>query len=297
MGESLQGQVAIVTGANGGLGTEVTKALLGAGATVAGIARSMAAGEAHDNCFYPVSANLTDPEEVRERMARLAEHFGKIDLLVHVMGGFAGGASVAETDDATWRKMMDLNLNAAFYVLRAVVPVMRRAEHGRIIAIGSRQAVQPMANVGAYAASKAALVSLGELDLWQIAMKPGKPLAFGHAQGVPFIGLPGNPVSSFVTFVLFVRPFLLRCLGASTIEPHRYSLAAGFDRKGDGNRREFLRVRRNADGVLEPYPNQGAALLSSVTWADGLVELAADGAIERGRMVEFLSLGELTGPA
>ncbi len=160
MGESLQGQVAIVTGANGGLGTDVTKALLEAGATVVGIARSIAAGEAHDNHFYPVSANLTDAEEVREHIARLAEQFGKIDLLVHVMGGFAGGASVAETDDATWHKMMDLNLNAAFYVLRAVIPVMRKAERGRIIAIGSRQAVQPAANVGAYAASKAALVSL-----------------------------------------------------------------------------------------------------------------------------------------
>ena len=90
----------------------------------------------------------------------MAEQFGKIDILVHVMGGFAGGASVADTDDATWRKMMDLNLNAAFYVLRAAIPVMRKAERGRIIAIGSRQAVQPAANVGAYAASKAALVSL-----------------------------------------------------------------------------------------------------------------------------------------
>src|SRR3974390_1457354 len=99
MGESLQGQVAIVTGANGGLGTEVTKALLAAGATVAGIARSIAAGEAHDNRFYPVSANLIDPEEVRERIARLAEQFGKIDLLVHVMGGFAGGAHRAEDDE------------------------------------------------------------------------------------------------------------------------------------------------------------------------------------------------------
>jgi NAD(P)-dependent dehydrogenase (short-subunit alcohol dehydrogenase family) len=160
MGESLQGQVAIVTGANGGLGTDVTKALLEAGATVAGIARSIAAGEAHDSRFYPVSADLTDPEEVREHVARLAEQFGKIDMLVHVMGGFAGGASVADTDDATWQKMMDINLNAAFYVMRAVVPVMRKAGHGRIIAIGSRQAVQPAANVGAYAASKAALVSL-----------------------------------------------------------------------------------------------------------------------------------------
>ncbi len=160
MGDSLQGQVAIVTGANGALGTDVTKALLEAGATVAGIARSIAAGEEHDHHFYPVSADLTDPQEVQEHIARLAEQFGKIDILVHVMGGFAGGSSVAETDDNTWRKMMDLNLNAAFYVLRAVVPVMRKAERGRIMAIGSRQAVQPAANVGAYAASKAALVSL-----------------------------------------------------------------------------------------------------------------------------------------
>jgi NAD(P)-dependent dehydrogenase (short-subunit alcohol dehydrogenase family) len=97
---------------------------------------------------------------VQEHVARLAEQFGKINILVHVMGGFAGGTSVAETDDDTWCRMMDINLNAAFYVLRAVVPVMRRAESGRIIAIGSRQAVQPAANVGAYSASKAALVSL-----------------------------------------------------------------------------------------------------------------------------------------
>jgi NAD(P)-dependent dehydrogenase (short-subunit alcohol dehydrogenase family) len=160
MGESLRGQVAIVTGANGGLGTEVTKSLLAAGATVAGIARSIAVGEAHDNRFYPVSANLTDPQEVSELVARLAGQFGKIDVLAHVMGGFAGGAGVAETDDAMWQKMMDINLNAAFYVFRAVVPIMRRGEYGRIIAIGSRQAVQPATGVGAYSASKAALVSL-----------------------------------------------------------------------------------------------------------------------------------------
>ena len=101
------------------------------------------------------------PDEAKQLdRQRALRKFGKIDVLVHVMGGFAGGASVAETDDATWQKMMDINLNAAFYVFRAVVPVMRQAEHGRIIAIGSRQAVQPAAGVGAYSASKAALVSL-----------------------------------------------------------------------------------------------------------------------------------------
>jgi NAD(P)-dependent dehydrogenase (short-subunit alcohol dehydrogenase family) len=160
MSDNLAGQVALVTGANGGLGTFVTRSLLATGATVVGIARSIAAGEAHDSRFYPVSADLTNPEEVRDLVARLAAQFKKIDILVHVMGGFAGGASVAQTDDATWRKMMDLNLNAAFYMFRAVVPVMREAGRGRVIAIGSRQAVQPAANVAAYSASKAALVSL-----------------------------------------------------------------------------------------------------------------------------------------
>ena len=141
MAESLAGQVALVTGANGGLGTYVTGSLLAAGATVVGIARSIAAGEAHNSRFHPVSADLTDPEEVLSVVTRLAEQFHKIDILVHVMGGFAGGASVAQTDDATWRKMMDLNLNAAFYTFRSVVPVMREAGYGRIIAIGSRQEI------------------------------------------------------------------------------------------------------------------------------------------------------------
>ena len=160
MGESLQGQVAIVTGANGGLGTDVTKALLAAGATVVGIVRSITGDEPKDGRFHAVTANLIDVAEARTVITKAVAQFGAIDILVHVMGGFAGGASVAETDDAAWQKMMDMNLNAAFYVLRAVIPVMRKAERGRIVAIGSRQAVQPAANVGAYSASKAALVSL-----------------------------------------------------------------------------------------------------------------------------------------
>jgi NAD(P)-dependent dehydrogenase (short-subunit alcohol dehydrogenase family) len=160
MAENLAGQVALVTGANGGLGTFVADAILAAGATVVGIAHSKAAGDAHDTRYHPVRADLTDPEEARSLIARLTAQFQKIDILVHVMGGFAGGASVAQTDDATWQRMMNLNLNAAFYVFRAVVPVMREAVYGRIVAIGSRQAVQPAAGVGAYSASKAALVSL-----------------------------------------------------------------------------------------------------------------------------------------
>lgn len=160
MSDSLQGQVAIVTGASGALGSEVAKSLLAAGATVVAVDRTSAGNEPSDGGVSHFAANLTNPEEVQSLTARLVERFGRIDILVHVMGGFAGGASVAETDDATWQKMMNINLNAAFYVLRAVVPVMRQAEKGRIIAIGSRQAVQPAPGVGAYSASKAALVSL-----------------------------------------------------------------------------------------------------------------------------------------
>jgi NAD(P)-dependent dehydrogenase (short-subunit alcohol dehydrogenase family) len=160
MGESLKGQVAIVTGAGGALGTSVVISLLAEGATVAGVDRSGAKGESDNQPIHRYSASLTDPESVRRVIASVANDLGKIDILVHVMGAFAGGAPVAETDDATWNRMMDTNLNAAFYVLRGVVPVMRATEYGRIIAIGSRQAVQPVANVGAYAASKAALVSL-----------------------------------------------------------------------------------------------------------------------------------------
>jgi NAD(P)-dependent dehydrogenase (short-subunit alcohol dehydrogenase family) len=160
MGESLKGQVAIVTGAGGALGTSVVISLLAAGALVAGIDRTGAKAESEDQPIRRYSADLTDRESARRAIASVANELGKIDVLVHVMGAFAGGAPVAETDDATWNKMMDTNLNAAFYVLRAVVPVMRAAGHGRIIAIGSRQAVQPAANVGAYSVSKAALVSL-----------------------------------------------------------------------------------------------------------------------------------------
>jgi NAD(P)-dependent dehydrogenase (short-subunit alcohol dehydrogenase family) len=160
MGESLQGQVAIVTGARGALGSEVVKSLLAAGATVVAVDRVAVGNEPQPGGVSRFAANLTDAQEVKQLVGKVSRQFGRIDVLVHVMGGFAGGASIAETDDATWKKMMGTNLNAAFYVFRAVVPVMRQAAKGRIIAIGSRQAVQPAAGVGAYSASKAALVSL-----------------------------------------------------------------------------------------------------------------------------------------
>lgn len=143
---------------------------------------------------------------------------------------------------------------------------------------------------------KAALASLGELQLWQIAMKPGKPLAFGRVGAVPFIGLPGNPVSSFVTFVVLVRPFLLRTMGVAQVVPRAARVRADFDRAADPARRELLRVRLNDAGGLEAHSSQNSALLSSVCWADGLADLPAGLAVRKGDPVDFLPLSALTGP-
>jgi len=144
---------------------------------------------------------------------------------------------------------------------------------------------------------KAALQSLGRLDLWQIAIKPGKPLAFGNVQEVPFIGLPGNPVSAFVTFLVLVRPFLLRRMGVHAVAPRAQQLPARFARAADGQRREFLRVGISPDGGLEAFASQNSALLSSVAWADGLADIPAGIAVERGQLLRFLPFSELTGPA
>lgn len=143
---------------------------------------------------------------------------------------------------------------------------------------------------------KAAVAALGQLDLWQIAMRPGKPLAFGRVGAVPFIGLPGNPVASFVTFVLLVRPYLLRCLGVRALAPRPVLLPARFAWQADPQRREFLRVRLDAQGALERFPSQNSALLSSVAWADGLADVAPGASVTPGQAVPFLALSELTGP-
>ncbi|MDB5941643.1 MAG: moeA [Ramlibacter sp.] len=139
---------------------------------------------------------------------------------------------------------------------------------------------------------KPAVETLGRLDFWQIAMKPGKPFAYGKVGNSHFIGLPGNPVSSFVTFVLLVRPFVLMLQGASRVAPHGVAMTAHFDWRGD-KRREFLRVRRNADGGLDLFPNQSSGVLTSASWADGLVDNPPGRAIARGDAVRFIPLAEL----
>lgn len=156
----LDGTIALITGAKGGLGTSVTRAFLDAGAQVIGVSRSIQAADFPHPAFTALSANLTDPAAVNAMVADAIDRFGRIDALVQVAGGFAGGQSLAETDDATLEQMLDLNLRSAFYITRALIPHLRRQGGGRIVAVASRQAVDPMPGTGAYNISKAALVSL-----------------------------------------------------------------------------------------------------------------------------------------
>lgn len=156
----MKGKIALVTGANGGLGTHVTQALLGAGATVVGLSRKIKQSEFNSPNFTALPAEISSGNGAQTAIDSLVSRFGRLDILVHTVGGFAGGQSLAETDDATFQRMFDVNLYATFYLLRAAVPVMRKTRNGRIVAIGSRAALEPGAGVCAYSASKAAMVSL-----------------------------------------------------------------------------------------------------------------------------------------
>ena len=140
---------------------------------------------------------------------------------------------------------------------------------------------------------KPAVQTLGRLDLWQIAIKPGKPFAYGRIADAHFIGLPGNPVSSLVTFIVLVRPFLLKLQGATQLQPQPMRLPAHFDWPRADRRREFLRARRNDQGGLDLFPHQGSGVLTSTVWGDGLVDTGPGQTIARGDVVRFLPFGDL----
>ncbi|WP_205983950.1 gephyrin-like molybdotransferase Glp [Paraburkholderia sp. Ac-20340] len=149
---------------------------------------------------------------------------------------------------------------------------------------------------------KPAVEAEGRIDMWQIAMKPGKPLAFGavrRPEGSPgsgeafFIGLPGNPVSSFVTFLLFVRPFLLRLAGVAHVSPRALSLRADFSQHKADRRNEFLRARVNPAGGLDLFSNQSSAVLTSTVWGDGIIDNPPNHAISAGETVRFIPFTEL----
>jgi molybdopterin molybdotransferase len=143
---------------------------------------------------------------------------------------------------------------------------------------------------------KPAVESLGELNLWQLAIKPGKPFAYGKVNrdggACHFMGLPGNPVSSFVTFLLLVRPFVLALQGVTKTDIARTDMTAHFDWPRADKRREFLRVKRNAQSGLDLFPNQSSGVLTSAVWGDGVVDNPAGQTISKGDTVRFISFAE-----
>ena len=148
---------------------------------------------------------------------------------------------------------------------------------------------------------KPAVTAEGRLDLWQIAIKPGKPLAFGAVRKSDqardgetwFIGLPGNPVSSFVTFLLFVRPFILKLQGREAKQPQSYFMRADFDWLKADRRNEFLRVKINEQGGLNLFPNQSSGVLTSASWGDGLVDCPPNQPIKSGDLVKYIPFDAL----
>jgi NAD(P)-dependent dehydrogenase (short-subunit alcohol dehydrogenase family) len=157
---ALENNVVLITGAQGGLGTSVTQAFLGAGATVVGVSRSIAADDFPHPNFVARPAELSNGEAARDLAEAVVAQLKRIDVLVHLVGGFSGGKPLTETDDATLNRMLDLNVRSAFHISRAVVPHMRNQRSGRILAIAGRAAVEPAPLAAAYSASKAALVAL-----------------------------------------------------------------------------------------------------------------------------------------
>lgn len=175
--------------------------------------------------------------------------------------------------------------------LAATRAVLREAseQHDLIITSGG-------VSVGEEDHIKPAVEAEGRLTMWQIAVKPGKPLAFGEVKQAFFLGLPGNPVSSFITFLLFVRPFILRLQGvidAAVLEPKKYAMRADFDWLKADRRNEFLRAKINQGGGLDLFPNQGSGVLTSTVWGDGLIDNPPGQTIAAGDMVRFIPFGEL----
>lgn len=156
----LNGKVALITGASGGLGTAVTRAFLDAGATVYGVARSIRDADFDHDCFRAAAVEIKSPAQAIELVSRVKKEAGRLDSLVHLVGGFTGGNRIDETESDAFDRMFEVNFRAALYMIQAVIPVMRAQGSGAILAIGSRAAVNPAPSIGAYSASKAALVSL-----------------------------------------------------------------------------------------------------------------------------------------
>jgi NAD(P)-dependent dehydrogenase (short-subunit alcohol dehydrogenase family) len=150
-------KIVFITGANGGLGSSVTKAFLQKGARVIGASLRIKATDFPQTNFEAMAIDFNKLDEIKRGVARIVERYGRLDVLVHVLGGFAGGSSIAETTDEMWQLMQNINLTSAFHVFRETIPHLRKSPSGRLIAIGSLTAAQPQVNLGAYVTFKSAL--------------------------------------------------------------------------------------------------------------------------------------------
>jgi NAD(P)-dependent dehydrogenase (short-subunit alcohol dehydrogenase family) len=153
-------RIVFITGATGGLGSFITKRFLGTGATVVGASRSISQRDFPQPNFVALPVDFTESTAVTGAVKSIVDRYRRLDVLVHVVGAFAGGQSVVETDDATWEQMRDLNLTSAFYTFRAAIPHLRKSGSGRIVAIGSLTAAEPHPGLAAYVTFKAALAML-----------------------------------------------------------------------------------------------------------------------------------------
>ncbi|KAF6690486.1 molybdopterin molybdotransferase MoeA [Pseudomonas sp. EKM23D] len=177
-----------------------------------------------------------------------------------------------------------------------ILPDDLEQTRGRLAGLGS---VDLILSTGGVSVGEAdflgiALREEGELALWKLAIKPGKPLTVGHFRGVPVIGLPGNPASTLVTFALLARPYILRRLGVLDVTPLRFEVPVGFEWPKPGNRREYLRGRIE-QGRAVIYRNQSSGVLRSAAWAEGFVEVLEETTLARGDRVNFIPLSEVLG--
>lgn len=139
-----------------------------------------------------------------------------------------------------------------------------------------------------------ALRAAGDIAFWKLAIKPGKPLTFGHYEGTPVIGLPGNPASTLVTFGMLARPYLLRRMGVAQVAPLGFEVPIGFDWPKPGTRREYLRARLEG-GVAVLYANQSSSVLRGAAWAHGLVEIREGSTLRERDTATFIPFSELLG--
>jgi molybdopterin molybdotransferase len=172
--------------------------------------------------------------------------------------------------------------------LEATEVALARAAHEADVVITSGGV-----SVGEADYVRAALETLGRVEMWKVAMKPGKPVVYGRVNDADFIGLPGNPVSAFVTFCLFVRPFLLKRMGVADALYRAFAVQADFAWTKAGARREFLRARLQPNGKLALFPNQSSGVLTSCAWANGLVDLDIGATVQAGDWVRFIPFSEL----